>query len=1407
MSQTDDAGAAPGAPGGMTFIPTLIEEEMQRSYLDYAMSVIVGRAIPDARDGLKPVHRRILYAMHDMKLLWNQSYKKSARVVGEVLGKYHPHGDSSVYEALVRMAQDFAMRMMLVDGQGNFGCFTADTRVKLLDGTERSFEELAALPPEEVFHVYAVDAAGRITVGEARAARITRRAAPLVELTFDDGSTVRCTPDHRFMLRDGSWKEAEALTLEDSLFAGHFDKAPINPRTREYLRVRQPATGAWQFVHEVADAFNAERGAVSRDRGPFVRHHKNFNRFDNRPGNIERMTWLEHMHLHAEHLHALWQQEDFRRAQREGVLGYYARTPAARASRRERMVAQNKSAEFREANGQRTSRALKALHEAHPERAARLGQRIRELWQDPDYRAKMSKALRGVERRLPSPETQARVARIISEASRARWADPAERARVIAAITASLVDPALRERISDSSRRCWLDPEYRARFAPEHHRAMALKLWADPSTRALHRDKIRRQREDPTFLAAHRRGLQASAARRRAANPRLMAELAAKAAPALRALWATDAHRVGVLRAKIVGYASRLVAEVGREGLTEALFDARRPGNWVPRSAKAGRYFGDFAALVNAAATHNHRVVSVRRLDETADVYDLTVDEHHNFMLANGCVVHNSVDGDPPAAMRYTECRLARLSEELLADIDKETVDFGDNFDGSEHEPLVLPSRYPNLLVNGSNGIAVGMATNIPPHNLGEVIDAAAHLIDHPEASVVDLLQFVQGPDFPTGGIIIGRAGIHQALATGRGSLTVRARARVEPLGKGDREQIIVDELPYQVNKAAMLVRIAELVREKRLDGIADLRDESSREGMRVVFELKRDANAQVVLNNLYKNTQLQTSLGVITLAIVGGQPKVLTLREALLVFLDHRRDVVTRRTRYELRQAELQRDLVLGLGMATTEIDLVIKTIRESPDADTAREALMRLPLRGLEAFVLRAGRPEEEVALARAVPEYTLNERQARAILEMRLARLTGLERERLAAEYGALSDTVTRLREILGSEAVLLEVIKAELAEVRARFADARRTEIAAAEGELSVADLIAPHEVVVTCSHLGFIKRTALADYRAQRRGGRGRVGMEAREEDFINKFFIASSHDHVLFFSDKGKVYLKRVFEVPEGSRVSKGRALVNFVGSEPGERIAAVLPVKAFGEGLYLVTASARGLVKRTELSAYENIRSTGIIGVAIDDGDTLLRAVVVREDQELMLGTRKGMSIRFSASEVRCVGRNSQGVRGVELRDGDQVVSMDVITDPEQQYVLTVCGNGFGKRTHVSEHRCQSRGGVGVIAIDATDRNGDVVDLDLVMAGAQIMVITDRGQIIRTSVDEIRVAGRNTQGVRVIRLDEGEKVVGVEPLAEVEEGTPSLAPPPMTTVPPEAPEATEGPGAPASDPPPDEQN
>ncbi|HEY2514434.1 MAG TPA: DNA gyrase subunit A [Polyangiaceae bacterium] len=777
-----------------------------------------------------------------------------------------------------------------------------------------------------------------------------------------------------------------------------------------------------------------------------------------------------------------------------------------------------------------------------------------------------------------------------------------------------------------------------------------------------------------------------------------------------------------------------------------------------------------------------------------ASVYDAMVrlaqDFSMRYPLIDGQGNFGSIDGDPPAAYRYTEARLSRIAVELLTDIDKECVDFQPNFDDSKMEPLVLPSRVPNLLVNGSGGIAVGMATNVPPHNLGEIIDATVHLIRNPDAPIDDLMRIVPGPDFPTGGLIFGRAGIEAAQRTGRGTIIMRARWEVEKTpGKGEREQIVITEMPYQVNKARMHAKLGELMREKKIEGISEARDESDRDGMRFVIELKKDVMPQVVVNQLYRMTDLQTTFGVINLAIHQGRPAILDLKQTLSAFVEHRRDVVTRRSRFELRQAEGQREIIEGLGMAITEVDLVIKTIRQSRDTDIARAALMALPLRGLEAFVARAGRPQAEIDEAKKREPYTLSERQAKAILEMRLSRLTGLETEKLAQEYGTLSDTIARLRAILSDVKLLMDVIVMELEEIRSKYSDKRRTEIVNNDAEISTEDLIQEEDMVVTISHAGYIKRTAPAAYRAQKRGGKGKIGMEARDEDWVTQLFVASTHAYVFFFSDKGKVYVKKVYEIPIAPRTAKGRAIVNFVGMEPGEKVAAIVEVAKIEGGKFVATVTRKGQIKKTELVEYENFREKGIIGVKIEEGDQLLSAAMTDGEREFIIATKSGQSIRFPESQVRAMGRATVGVKAIDVAEDDMVVGM-AVTDPERAQVLAVCEKGYGKRTHIDEFRIQNRGGKGIILIDASERNGPVVDVRLVKEGDEVMLITDKGQTLRTRVDEIRETGRNAQGVKIMSVEEDERVVALERLAESsseEEASPGSTAAPASSLAPES--------------------
>ncbi len=772
-----------------------------------------------------------------------------------------------------------------------------------------------------------------------------------------------------------------------------------------------------------------------------------------------------------------------------------------------------------------------------------------------------------------------------------------------------------------------------------------------------------------------------------------------------------------------------------RDGLKpvhrRVLFAMSELGNeWNKPDKKAARVVGDVIGKY-----HPH--------GDTA-VYDTIVrmaqDFSMRYTLVDGQGNFGSIDGDSAAAMRYTEVRMARLSHELLADIDKETVDFGPNYDDSLKEPLVLPCRVPNLLVNGSEGIAVGMATKIPPHNLGEVVNGLISVIDNPSITLEELMEVIPGPDFPTSGFILGNDGIKEAYGNGRGIIQMRARALVEKDRRTGRESIIVSEIPYQVNKARLIEKIAELVKDKKIEGISDLRDESDREGMRIVIELKRDVVPQIILNQLYKMTQMQSSFGIIMLAIVSGQPRVLSLREVLNHFIDHRREIVTRRCIFELKESEARAHILEGLKIALDNLDEVIKIIRAS-------------------------GSPAE--ARAQLIERFSFTELQAQAILDMRLHRLTGLERDKIVNEYNEVLALIKRLKEILASEVEILKIIKEELTEIRDRFADVRRTQIVEKTGELSLEDLIVEEDMVVTVSHTGYIKRNAVSLYRAQRRGGKGKTGMRPKEEDFVERLFIASTHSYILVFTDQGKLYWLKVHEIPQGGRASRGKAIVNLLQLSDGEKVMTILPVKEFIEGKYIITATEQGTVKKTDLMAYSNPRAGGIIALTIDEGDHLIAARLTDGDTDILLASRNGKAIRFPEKDVRSMGRTARGVRGMALEDDDKVIGMEAVTDATSATLVTVTENGYGKRTSLDEYRVQSRGGKGIITIKTSDRNGKVVDIKLVDDDSDLMFITDRGKVLRTSVGHLSIIGRNTQGVRLMVLEAGERIVAVAKLAE----------------------------------------
>ena len=731
------------------------------------------------------------------------------------------------------------------------------------------------------------------------------------------------------------------------------------------------------------------------------------------------------------------------------------------------------------------------------------------------------------------------------------------------------------------------------------------------------------------------------------------------------------------------------------------------------------------------------------------------------YTLIDGQGNFGSVDGDPPAAMRYTEARMTRLGEEMLRDINKNTVDYVPNYDETRQEPTVLPSAIPNLLVNGSAGIAVGMATNIPPHNLSEVVDALVLQLEHPDCTLPELMECLPGPDFPTAGFIHGRQGILEAYHTGRGFLQLRARCDVETSDRSDRESIIVSEIPYQLNKTKLLERIAEMVRAKKIEGIADLRDESDRHGMRIVVDLKRDAVSQVVLNQLYANTQLQSTFGIIMLALVDNEPRVLTLKEMLIYFLEHRREVIVRRTRHDLARAREREHVLVGLLIALDHLDAVIELIRNAASPEEARQGLME---------------------------GYELTAIQAQAILDLRLQRLTGLERDKILTEHTELRETILDYEDILANDARLQGIIKDDLLALKEQYGDARRTEIVDAEEEIHLEDLIVEEDMVVTKSHNGYIKRQPVSLYQSQRRGGKGKMAMQTREEDFVEQLFVASTHDYLLSFTNIGKIHWLKVYQLPLASRTARGKAVVNLLQLQPEERISTVVPIRRFEIDRYLIMATKFGVVKKTSLQAYGNPRQAGIIALNLDDGDELIRVGVTQGDQDILLGTRKGLAIRFNEADARAIGRTARGVKGIRLAKDDEVVGMEVLNPGST--ILTVSESGFGKRTVESEYRTQSRGGKGLINLRVTAKTGPVMGILQVFDDDDVMIMSDQGNLVRLPVGDIRRIGRNTQGVRLINLGSEQRLVGAVRIEEDgdadvdgtdnpgEEGAPSPASP-----------------------------
>lgn len=1196
-----------------------ITEEMKDSYIDYAMSVIVSRALPDVRDGLKPVHRRILYAMLEDGLRHDAKYRKSANVVGSVLGRYHPHGDIAVYDSMSRMAQYFSLRYPLVDGQGNWGCFTKDTKVRLCDGRNITFEELVKECQEGKKHwTFSFNhRTQKIEIAEIKNPRLTRKNERIIEITLDNNEKIKCTLNHRFMTRNGAYKDAQNLKTGDSLMPLYVEL--FNGKDKNligYETLYQPIKGIWEFVHHLSDRWNLEKRIYERSAGR-IRHHKDFNKLNNNPDNILRIQWRDHWNYH----------KDITSARHKNDLDYIRKI----ADGRKRFWADPE-------NKRKASLFWKKFNKNH--------------WRNRKYRERMTAML--------------------SEVNKRNYREHPELKQILSA------------RATATLKRLWKNPKYKKLF---------------------HEKIVASNKRRKTNLTGKKKFL------------------------------------------RICQYLRDNSFPLNKEGFEKARKEEFGIKSFTSWNLGITKYFNNSRKSILSEIENrykNHRVVKVKILRKREDVYDLTVNRWHNFALAAGIFVHNSIDGDSPAAMRYTEARLSKIGEEMLEDIEKDTVDFTDNYDATRKEPQVLPSPLPQLLLNGSLGIAVGMATAIPPHNLSELVDALVFLADNPKSDTEDLFQFIKGPDFPTGGEIFNQKEIISAYSQGRGPILARGKVEVED------KQILITEIPFQVQKSSLLEQIASLVQEKKVEGIRDVRDESDKEGMRIVIDLARDAFPQKVLNQLYKHSDLQRTFHLNLLALVDGlQPRVLNLAEILSYFLAHRKEVVLRRTKYELQKAKERAHILEGLHRCLGNIDEVIRIIKNSADREDAKIKLMK---------------------------RFRLSEIQANAILETKLAALAKLERKKIEDELKELQVKIRELIGIISSPQKIKETVKKELKESKENFGDERRTKVnLQALGEIAEEDLIPAKECIVTITQGGYIKRIDPETYRLQKRGGKGIMGMKTVGEDIVEHFLNCNTHDNLLFFTDSGKVFQTPTYEIPEGTRVAKGRGLLNFLEISPQEKVLALIPIpktdKEKGDG-FLVMSTKQGIVKKTAMSEFKNVRRSGLIAISLKKDDLLKTVRKSSGQDEIILITQKGQSVRFKEKQVREMGRPASGLRGIRLKKGDEVIGADIIkTDNSKtlpagrqvetgNYLLIVMDNGYGKKTDVKEYRVQGRGGSGIKTAKVTPKTGQIVAAKILEGSEEdLIVISKKGQVIRTPISAVPTISRATQGVRIMKLDEGDKV------------------------------------------------
>jgi DNA gyrase subunit A len=1222
--------------GGGNIEPRALEEEMRTAYLDYAMSVIVGRALPDVRDGLKPVHRRVLYAMNELGLGPTRSYAKCAKIVGEVMGNYHPHGDSAIYDTLVRMAQEFSMRNELVDGQGNFGsldddpaaamryCVAGDTRVRTPQGTPRIDAIVPHAQPESdtPVEIEVLDRLGRpvqasLLFHSGEHATLRMRTADGYELTGTANHPVLCLVD---MLGVPllMWKLLEEVRAGERVVINRAAKG-VGGALDEDSRMLALLAGA--FVSE--GWFGQRRAGFNNiDRQFFDAVVEAYDRVVGGARYLTSRTIRSGSLCHELDVQNLAALRASPLAELEGLQSEHKRVPEFVWLQGDAFKRVFLQALF-EGDGSCSLLPRNTIQVSYSTRSSQLARDVQQLLLEFGVVGRLSRSARG---EMKVVITNRRDGRLFSERVGFLGAKQPKLERLLAAI-----------------------PAQSRALSHDHIPHIARYIRSDGASAYPERDWLRR-------------------------------------------------HNVDRI-------------ERWEQGSTAILERISSP---EVRDVVAPLVTGDY---------YYAKVTSVQPAG-TQPVYSLRVDSDDHSFLTNGFVSHN------------TEARLARIATEMLRDLDMDTVDFVPNYDGSRREPLVLPSRFPNLLVNGSSGIAVGMATNIPPHNLREVIDATIAYIEDPDIDTAGLMRHIKGPDFPTGGIILGHAGIKDAYETGRGRVRVQARAHIEPLSHG-KEAIVVTELPFMVKKGGdgnLMTKIAELVADKRIPEISDLIDQSDKRGMRLVIELKRDAIPKVVLNKLYKHTPMQTTFGVNMVALVDNVPRTLDLRAMIHNYVAHQREVIVRRTKHELSEKEARAHILEGLLTALEHLDEIIELIRGSRDRETAREQL---------------------------IARFELSAIQASAILDLRLSQLTALEADSIKQEHADVTERIAELRAILGDETRVLAVIREELTEIAERFGDERRTEISHSEDEIDIEDLIADQQMVITITQSGYVKSLPLATYRQQQRGGRGVTGMDMKDGDYIEHLFVCSSHDYLLFFSNRGKVYRSKVYELPEAQRTAKGRALVNILPLREGERIQAVVSTRDFSEAQFLVFATRNGTVKKTELESYNTpIKADGIIAINIRDDDELLAVRAVDPGDEIIMVSRAGLTVRFAESDVRSMGRDTTGVRGMDVGKDGRVIAMDVARDDMD--LLVVTENGYGKRTQIGQYRKTNRGAKGVKTIGLTEKKGALAGALVVREHQELVFISVGGMVQRTGAGGISQQGRSATGVRVMNLRDDDVVSAV---------------------------------------------